>query len=223
MSTTLPTGHATMMNETTNIKNNPTISVLSLPSGASKWNLVVDFLALRKEVFIQRKQWSLTYSQGIEWEQYDSVGHAVYVVAHYGDRVVGGARLLRCDTIIGSKIHPYSYMIRDAFLGRIDLPSEICIEPPPEDASAWELTRIISVGAPGETRMAIVDAAFRYILEQNGKYCLFLGSPGFIRMARGLGYEFERLGPICGDESGRFLAMKFDLSDYEVVDKTTKW
>lgn len=184
----------------------PEISILRLPHSAARWDLVVDFLKLRKQVFINRKKWRLVEKDEIEYEQYDTATVATYVIAHRGQKVLGGARLLRCDTVIGSARHAYSYMIRDAYLGMIDLPSEICSAPPPTDDKSWELTRLVSIDEDPRTARLILDEANDFIKLEGGKQCLFLGPPGFLRMARSYGYAPERLGKICGDESGRFLA-----------------
>lgn len=53
---------------------------------------------------------------------------------------------------------------------------------------------------------SILDAANDYIRERGGKQCLFLGGPGFLRMARSYGYEPRALGGIVCNSSGRFLA-----------------
>jgi len=191
------------------------IEVLTLPKNANRWNLVVEFLQLRRDVFIKKKQWSLSEGEQLEYEQYDGIGAAHYVVAHRGVEVVGGARLIRCDTIIGNSRFPYSYMINDAFLGRIDIPEEICAGPPPTTGDTWELTRMISTERTPATHAALLDGAHKFIKSEGGRFCIFLGPPAFVRMGRRLGYNLERLGVVSGDETGRFLVMKFDLQDYQ--------
>lgn len=185
------------------------VSILRLPEDAAHWNLVYTFLQLRRQVFIQRMKWQLMDSKGIEFEQYDIVGVATYVIAHRGDTVLGGARLVRCDNVIGR----YSYMIRDAYLGRISLPNEICDAPPPDDDKSWELTRLVSNSTDPAIARAVLDTSNDFILAQGGERCLFLGPPSFLRMARSYGYTPVRLGQITGDESGRFLAFHCDILD----------
>lgn len=185
------------------------VSVLLLPEDAAHWNLVYTFLQLRRQVFIQRMKWQLMDDKGIEFEQYDILGVATYVIAHHGDQVLGGARLVRCDNEIGR----YSYMIRDAYLGKISLPHEICDSAPPDDDKSWELTRLVSNSTDPTIARAVLDTANDYIFKMGGERCLFLGPPGFLRMARSYGYVPERLGQITGDESGRFLAFQCAILD----------
>lgn len=75
--------------------------------------------------------WDLTTYEGVEFEQYDTVGYASYVVTHEDGEVLAGCRLIRCDSHVAGR---YSYMIKDAYDGVIDLPGTICATPPPNDA-----------------------------------------------------------------------------------------
>jgi acyl homoserine lactone synthase len=77
------------------------ISVIRMTEKNSRYDLVKSFLELRKNVFVDKKQWALEHFDRIEFEQYDTF-YAVYVIAHEGSQVVGGARLLPTNHIIGS-------------------------------------------------------------------------------------------------------------------------
>lgn len=189
------------------------VSVLQLPQDASSWNLVYDFLKLRRQVFIEKMKWQLMDSEGIEFEQYDIVGLASYVIAHKGMTVIAGARLIRCDKVVGTPPNDYSYMIRDSFRGKIQLPSDLCDEEPPNDIKSWELTRLVSNVNHTAVAKAVLDVSNDFIFDQGGERCLFLGPPGFLRMARSYNYEPTRLGKITGDESGRFLAFECKIRD----------
>ncbi|MBL4929517.1 acyl-homoserine-lactone synthase [Fuscibacter oryzae] len=182
------------------------VSVTSIAEAPARWDLVRAFLVLRRRVFIDQMDWSLRSHEDIEFEQYDTLGHATYVIAHEGDRVVAGARLLRCDVSIGSGTVSYSYMIRDAVRGIIDLPQDLCWDEPPTDAESWELTRLVSDSASPVAARRVLDAANDYIRDRGGKQCLFLGGPGFMRMARSYGYAPRALGNVVSNRSGRFLA-----------------
>ncbi|WP_165352855.1 acyl-homoserine-lactone synthase [Loktanella sp. IMCC34160] len=182
------------------------ISVLRLPHDAYRWNLAVEYLKLRTRVFIEHMGWDLSSAEEMEFEQYDQLGRAAYIVAHEGEVVLGGARLLRCDHSLGGRSETVSYMIRDAHLGRIDLPTEMCWAEPTTAPTSWELTRLVSVDRDPATARSILNAANAYIKSQGGNECLFLGPPAFMRMARSFGYKPQALGPIVGNQDGRFLA-----------------
>jgi len=185
------------------------ISILRFPQDASLWNLVGAYLTLRRDVFIERKDWSLWQAEDLEFEQYDTFD-TTYVIAHVDEKVIGGGRLRRADQQTGHGTYRYSYMIRDAVLGLLPgLPRELCFDPPPVDPSTWELTRFVSTGGAG-----VADGMLRAIndfLYSNGaRSCLCLGSPAFLRMARRVGWQAREMGPVCGNQDGRFLV--FDLS-----------
>jgi acyl homoserine lactone synthase len=182
------------------------ISVIRLPDGWAKWNLVCDFLTLRKAVFIDEMHWDLPHTDEWEWEQYDALD-AVYVVAHRGGEVLGGARLLRTDRKAGVGRLRYSYMIRDAYLGHLPgLPSDICEGEPPVTDTAWELTRLAVRSA--RLGAAILNATNGFLKEEGAKTCLFLGFPAFMRMARSMGYDPRPMGKLTGNGDGKFLAFQ---------------
>ena len=196
-----------------------TYHVLRMPADASRWNLVTEFLQLRKQVFVDRLGWELATLDLMEFEQYDSFA-ATYVIAQHSatGRVAGGARLLRTDhaspTCSGSL--KYSYMIRDAALGLLPgLPADLCAGSPPVDPKTWELTRLVSDGTPGvaENLLRIVNA---YLASKGALRCLFLGPAAFMRMARGMGFRPEPLGQVVGNTSGRFLAFACAVIDSDI-------
>lgn len=188
----------------------PSIAIVEPLQRTSRYDLVRQFMALRKTTFIDNKEWDLTHDEGIEFEQYDSF-HAVYVIAHLDGRVLGGARLIRTDRMFGSGRIKYSYMIKDAYDGNLPgLPENVCFETPPTSVDVWELTRLATLPKVDVAR-DILNEANRYLASIGAQTCLFLGPPAFIRIAKAMGYDPAPLGPIVGNETGRFLAFKCDV------------
>ena len=74
------------------------ITVQSMLTGTERWDLVANFLKLRREVFIERMEWPLYQADSMEFEQYDRVD-TYYLIAHTAGQVLGGARLLRTDRV----------------------------------------------------------------------------------------------------------------------------
>ncbi len=176
-------------------------------TGTDHWDLVTAFLKLRRAVFIEKMEWPLYQAEDMEFEQYDRVD-TVYVIAHIGNRVVGGARLLRTDHIGGAGKVRYSYMIRDAYLGLLDgLPAAICDTDPPFSANVWELTRLISDETAGVAEL-VLEATNDFLVEQKATRCLFLGPPAFMRMARSMAFQPNAMGKIQSNPDGRFLAFE---------------
>lgn len=165
-------------------------------------------MRFRKKVFVDRMEWPLVHAEGIEFEQYDSF-NTTYIIAHRANEVLGGARLKRTDSRLGSGTVVYSYMIRDAHLGLLpNMPPKLCASNPPVDSSVWELTRFVASDKPEGVAEAILRKANAFLYEQRAQSCLFLGPPAFLRMAKRLGWTAEPLGPVVGNSDGRFLAFR---------------
>lgn len=189
------------------------ISIISIPGGIPKWHLAVQFLSLRKRVFVDAMQWSLFHDDDLEFEQYDNYGRTTYVIAHRGNEVIGGARLLRTDTVLGSAGGlQYSYMIRDACLGLLpNMPTALCEGEAPVSGRIWELTRLVSDSKDPSVNQAILSATNEYLWEIGASECLFLGPPAFMKMAKRMGFTPKPLGKIQGNKDGRFLAFGCDV------------
>lgn len=180
-----------------------TAHVVRFPEDAKRWHLVTAYLKLRKEVFVDRLDWPLFYAEDLEFEQYDSFD-TTYIVACQGDEVVGGARLRRTDQRSAGGILRYSYMIRDAYLGLLPgLPNDLCFDMPPESDRVWELTRMV-VNGPKDITRKILETANEFLRDHDAASILFLGSPAFLRMARSWNWPAACLGPVTGNEDGRF-------------------
>lgn len=191
------------------------VTILKMPNSSAKWDLVFSYFELRRQVFLERLNWDLAEEDGYEHEQYDSLPMAHYVVAQdKTGEVVAGARLLRCDVELGgiaadgfarSAAPKYSYMIRDATLGRINLPKSLMNERAPVDAKSWELTRLASLAENHEASVAVLEAAYDYIKLLGAEKVLCLGSPIVMRLAQKYGFSPVREGPICKNSDGSFL------------------
>ncbi|MGB3556495.1 MAG: acyl-homoserine-lactone synthase, partial [Jannaschia sp.] len=73
------------------------ITVVQMPDAGKDYDLVVSFFELRREIFVEKMDWPLYCYEKIEFEQYDTF-NAVYIIAHEGRTVLGGARLIRTDS-----------------------------------------------------------------------------------------------------------------------------
>ena len=186
------------------------VSVIRVPDGLPRWDLVTKYLRLRKEVFIDRLDWPLYEIEGMEFEQYDTV-NAVYVIAHAGKEVLGGARLLRTTQNVGMGRITYSYMIRDACRDILPgLPADLCADEPPTDPFIWELTRLATLTGPEITSM-ILKKTNVFLKSEGAKSCLFLASPTFMRLAEKLGFLPIALGPVKENKDGKFLVFRCDI------------
>lgn len=187
------------------------VEIVNVCASPAKADLVRQFLALRRDVFVEEKRWPLNVQEGLEWEQYDYFPLAHFVLAIEAGEVVGGARLLRCDAQIGTGRVSYSYMIKDAYLGKITLPQELCSDPPPDDCESWELTRLVVATGSRFVAKAVLEAANSFLVQRGATRCLFLGPPSFMRMARSMGFSPKPLGLTCRNDDGQFLAFACEV------------
>lgn len=190
------------------------VEILKLPQAAERWYLVNSFLELRNRTFIGRKKWSLVVHKDIEFEQYDTATYPYYVIAHKDGVAVAGCRLIRCDQRLGSPQNRfgYTYMINDAFHGRIDLPKEICFSAPPTTPDHWELTRLCAEKGHRDEVLLVMRKTYEFLAEQGAVGCLCLASPAVRRIANISGYETHDIGPMVGaKDEEKFLAFKIPI------------
>lgn len=189
------------------------VSILKSPQGGARWHLVIDYMMLRRDVFIEKLKWGLTSYQELEFEQYDTLGYSTYVVAHNGGTVLAGCRLIRCDSNVGGSENCFTYMIKDAYDGRIDLPSKLCFNSPPTDDRHWELTRMAAVRGNRRAVLAVMRTVQDYLVTQKAEACICLASPVVQRLANVSGFQTDPIGPVCGNEDGKFLAFAIPVND----------
>ena len=183
-----------------------------MPHSTMRVELIADYFALRKQVFVEQMGWQLSAYDRYESEEYDNPIYPHYVIAQKKGRVIAGARLLRCDTQIKQNGVTYSYMIRDAAKGLIDLPPNLIDEEPPVDAQSWELTRLVSIDPDPTVSQSIMDISYQYMKRLGARQVLLLARPSIMRFVRKSGYEPKAIGPIVRNESGSFLAFKCDIN-----------
>lgn len=180
------------------------------------WPLVNQCLEERRRVFVEQKGWELNTLDGIEYDQYDVFGAATYVIVHDEGKVIAGARLLRCDSRIGQGKHVYSYMIRDAYLGLIDLPKGLCHSEPPIDSASWEMTRVFTLDRSMAALRLLIGAVRDHLVAQGAKRLLCLGPKSLVRLGSILGFESKILGDHLGNADGQFLAFESKLRSAHV-------
>ncbi|WP_299483398.1 acyl-homoserine-lactone synthase [uncultured Paracoccus sp.] len=192
------------------LPQNIIVEAITMPGDIQKYDLVANFLRMRKRVFVDRMAWPLHHAEDVEFEQYDTFD-TTYILAHDGEMVLGGARLRRTDRRSCAGSVRYSYMIRDACLGLLPgMPSNICHDLPPLDEKTWELTRFVAE-PKANVAERILEVADSYLFSVGAERCLFLGPPAFMRMASRLGWSPEALGDVVGNTDGRFVAFSCNV------------
>lgn len=168
-----------------------------------------DFLALRKQVFVDQLGWDVPHNAKVEMDQYDTpVAHYSLVLKH--GQVVGGARAMATTATWGE----HTYMLRDAYSGKLPhIPSHVMsveIATP----NVWECTRLVisdqltTAAERTECLTLIVDGLVEITKAQGGEELICLSSLTLMRALRQIGYEVSRLGDTYrNDEDGRQYAV----------------
>lgn len=174
-----------------------------------KWNTIHEFgdlwwqhLQLRKQLFVDSKGWQIPHNSLAEWDQYDNA-NTIYVITHKEGRAIAASRLNPCNFESAG----WSYMIRDAVLGRLPgIPADIA-DLPPTDPDTWEATRFtVDPTLTSEERNAALSqnatALAAAAREIHAKRLIALMPPAYIRWLSSIGLPTHRLGPTRQDAEG---------------------
>ena len=154
-----------------------------------------EFLALRKQVFVDQLKWDVPHNDAVEMDQYDTP------VAHYSlvlrdGVVIGGARTMATTSVWGE----HTYMLRDAYSGKLPhIPRHVMSV---EIASplVWECTRLVisdvltSQAERSECLTLIVDGLVEMVRARGANTLISLSPLPFMRAMRQLGYGVSMLG-----------------------------
>jgi acyl homoserine lactone synthase len=95
------------------------------------------YLTIRKRFFVDVLGWDIPHNDTVEMDQYDNpCSHNALPIQ--GSSAIGGARIMPTTAAWGQ----HKYMIRDAFLGRIEIPRSVV----PEEIATqtvWDCTRVV--------------------------------------------------------------------------------
>lgn len=154
-----------------------------------------DFLKLRKRFFVDNLGWDIPHDEHAEMDQYDNP-NANYSLALIDGRVVGGVRFMPTTAQWGT----YSYMLNDAFKGKlIDIPPSVLMEEV-RQADIWEGTRIVISDEVNTHRdrgtclSMIMDGMIEMVAQKGGKRIMSLSPLSMMRALRQRGYDVVRVG-----------------------------
>jgi len=189
-------------------------AVLSFDGSELDWKWLTKFLQLRSRVFVKNKKWDLFNDNAHELDEYDKeTSKYIVVYNEKHEKVYAGARLSPTEDPSFVSTIPNdacTFMIQDACNGLLQgLPENLCFEKPPTGPKIWELTRVVATDR--KSTQAMFECGTRYLFEKNVDTCLALGSPGVMRVARGYGCNPEPIGPLVGNDTGKFLAFTCDV------------
>jgi len=190
-----------------------------------------EFLALRKQFFVDQLGWDIPHDDDVEMDQYDNP-KAYYSLVLQDGKVIGGGRAMATTAQWGS----HTYMLRDAVEGKIIGIPETIVNEVEVTANVWECTRVVvssDIKDPvksAECLALIVQGLAEQALEQNATELMALSRPSLVRALRKIGYAPRLLGKsyVNSDDGRRYVAMSMPVShkaakpaDYPAVPKST--
>ena len=175
-----------------------------------------EFLALRKQVFVDELGWDIPHNHEVEMDQYDTP------LAHYSlvlkdGKVVGGARAMATTSVWGE----HTYMLRDAHVGKLKYipPSVMSVEI--ASPKVWECTRLVvsssvtTQAERSECLSLLTDGLVDMAREAGAEEMICLSSMHLMRLLRGLGYDCTRIGETYrNEEDGRLYGVIHMPAEY---------
>lgn len=154
-----------------------------------------EFLALRKQFFVDQLGWDIPHDDDVEMDQYDNP-KAYYSLVLKDGKVVGGMRAMATTAQWGS----HTYMLRDAVDGKlIGIPADI-IPHAEVTPNVWEATRVVisdqlaTQKERSECLGLVLDGVVEQPTAQGATEIIALCPPVFARTLRQLGYPAKIIG-----------------------------
>lgn len=168
-----------------------------------------EFLALRKQVFVDQLGWDIPHNDTVEMDQYDTPLAQYSLVLRHG-HVVGGARAMATTATWGG----HTYMLRDAHSGKLPHIPPRVMSVEIASPQVWECTRLVVSNAlttaaeRAECLTLIVDGLVEITRQRGGAELICLSSLALMRALRQIGYQVTRIGETYRNgEDGRQYAV----------------
>ncbi|MCK0094181.1 autoinducer synthase [Yoonia sp. F2084L] len=170
-----------------------------------------EFLALRKQFFVDQLGWDIPHDNDVEMDQYDNP-KAYYSLAMQDGKVVAGMRAMATTAQWGS----HTYMLRDAVDGKlIGIPADIIPEAE-VTPNVWEATRIVisdeidTHAGRSQALGLVLNGVVEQARAQGATEIMALCPPVFARTMRQIGFPVHVIGEpyVNHHDNRRYVAMK---------------
>lgn len=155
-----------------------------------------DYLALRKQFFVDTLNWKIPHDADVEMDQYDNPMARYSLVLDDSGRVIGGARTMSTMAKWGD----HTYMLKDAMTGKLGTIPANLLPGIVESPKVWEGTRLVIAPEVNSTRarMACLDLIMTGLVElavdEGAEQMMSLTNLWVPRALNKLGYDAEFLG-----------------------------
>lgn len=155
-----------------------------------------DYLALRKQIFVDELKWQIPHNADVEMDQYDNPMARYSLVLDDAGRVIGGARAMSTAVQWGE----HTYMLKDAMKGKLATIPDTIMDEVIDSPEVWECTRLVMSPVLNSNRARtqclgmIVHGLIDLAQAEGAERLMSLSNLWVLRALRGLGYGAEYLG-----------------------------
>lgn len=189
-------------------KENVTFNLTELHKHGSA---LFEFLALRKQIFVDQLGWDIPHDDDVEMDQYDNP-NAYYSLVVQDGKVIGGM----CAMATTAQWGAHTYMLRDAVDGKlIGIPADI-IPHAEVTPNVWEATPVVisdkvaTQAERAECLSLVLDGVVRQARGHDATEIIALCPPVFARTLRQLGFPAKIIGQpyVNLHDERRYVAMR---------------
>ncbi|MEL6958499.1 MAG: acyl-homoserine-lactone synthase [Pseudomonadota bacterium] len=185
-----------------------------------------DYLALRKQFFVDTLRWQIPHNADVEMDQYDNPMARYSLVLDDDGTVLAGARAMSTSAEWGD----HTYMLKDAMTGKLSTIPANLIDGIIESPKVWECTRLVispevkSMRARTQCLDLIVEGLIEMATREGAETLISLSNLWLLRALNRLGYAAELMGEPYenGDDGHKYAVMAIAARSKEnAVDKRT--
>lgn len=169
-----------------------------------------DYLALRKQFFVDTLNWKIPHNADVEMDQYDNPMARYSLVLDDNGRVLAGSRAMSTAAVWGD----HTYMLKDAMTGKLaSIPSDV-LDEVIDTPTVWECTRLVispevkSMRERTQCLDLIVTGLIDMANREGADTLISLSNLWLLRALKRLGYGADLLGtPYRNDDDGHKYAV----------------
>ncbi len=155
-----------------------------------------DYLALRKQFFVDALHWQIPHNAEVEMDQYDNPMARYSLVLDADGKVLAGARAMSTAAQWGE----HTYMLKDAMTGKLTTIPNNLLDEVIESPKVWECTRLVispevkSMRQRTQCLDLIVEGLIDMANAEQADTLISLSNLWLLRALKRLGYGAELLG-----------------------------
>ncbi|WP_296417332.1 acyl-homoserine-lactone synthase [Pseudooctadecabacter sp.] len=170
-----------------------------------------DYLALRKQFFVDTLHWQIPHNADVEMDQYDNPMARYSLVLDDQGRVLAGARAMSCAAQWGD----HTYMLKDAMTGKLSTIPNNLLDKVIDAPNVWECTRLVispevrSMRVRTQCLDLIVEGLIDMANAEGADTLISLSNLWLLRALKRLGYGAELMGEPYenGDDGHKYAVM----------------